>query len=180
MKLENKELRQQLADNASLWHDLQHDLVTLNAIPEGKGRRQQVSLFTARPWPRRASHLSAAQGACGGGWGAVGEMPCRRDSPTFNHQLISHELLLYILCPCTLLSACFNLRQPEPAGSCVAHASHANASRAIQHRLLEYKKQTRQKIIHLWAEAFGGVGAGDTEDDDQVLQQPSGEAQQEP
>ncbi|KAL0041539.1 hypothetical protein WJX79_006848 [Trebouxia sp. C0005] len=40
MKLENKELRQQLADNAALWRDLQHDLVTLNGIPEGKGRRQ--------------------------------------------------------------------------------------------------------------------------------------------
>ncbi len=43
MKLENKELRQQLADNAALWRDLQHDLVTLNGIPEGKGRRQVVS-----------------------------------------------------------------------------------------------------------------------------------------
>ena len=43
MKLENKELRQQLADNAALWRDLQHDLVTLNGIPEGKGRRQMVS-----------------------------------------------------------------------------------------------------------------------------------------
>ena len=42
MKLENKELRQQMADNTTLWHDLQHDLVTLNGIPEGKGRRQQV------------------------------------------------------------------------------------------------------------------------------------------
>ncbi|DBB08551.1 TPA: WD repeat-containing protein 49 [Trebouxia sp. C0006] len=40
MKLDNKELRQQLADNAALWKDLQHDLVTLNGIPEGKGRRQ--------------------------------------------------------------------------------------------------------------------------------------------
>ena len=48
MKLENKELRQQLADNASLWHDLQHDLVTLNSIPEGKGRRQQVRLVMKR------------------------------------------------------------------------------------------------------------------------------------
>lgn len=43
MKLENKELRQQLTDNAALWRDLQHDLVTLNGIPEGKGRRQVVS-----------------------------------------------------------------------------------------------------------------------------------------
>ncbi len=43
MKLENKELRQQMADNAALWKDLQHDLVTLNGIPEGKGRRQMVS-----------------------------------------------------------------------------------------------------------------------------------------
>ena len=42
MKLENKQLRQQLADHTALWLDLQHDLVVLNGIPEGKGRRQQV------------------------------------------------------------------------------------------------------------------------------------------
>ena len=42
MKLENKELRQQLADKASLWHDLQRDLVSLSTMPEAKGRRQQV------------------------------------------------------------------------------------------------------------------------------------------
>ena len=43
MKMENKELRQRLADDAALWQDLQHDLTALNSMPEGKGRRQQVS-----------------------------------------------------------------------------------------------------------------------------------------
>ena len=43
MKMENKELRQRLADDATLWQDLQHDLTALNAMPEGKGRRQEVS-----------------------------------------------------------------------------------------------------------------------------------------
>ena len=43
MKMENKELRQRLADDAALWQDLQHDLTTLNSMPEGKGHRQQVS-----------------------------------------------------------------------------------------------------------------------------------------
>ena len=42
MKLENKQLRHQLADQAALWTKLQHDLLLLNGIPEGKGRRQQV------------------------------------------------------------------------------------------------------------------------------------------
>ena len=42
MKTENKQLRQQLADQASLWSKLQHDLLLLNGIPDGKGRRQQV------------------------------------------------------------------------------------------------------------------------------------------
>ena len=43
MKLENKELRQRVADDGALWQDLQHDLAALNTMPEGKGRRQQVS-----------------------------------------------------------------------------------------------------------------------------------------
>ncbi|KAL3160819.1 WD repeat-containing protein 49 [Trebouxia sp. C0009 RCD-2024] len=41
MKLENKQLRQRLADDATLWQELQHDLAALNTMPEGKGRRQQ-------------------------------------------------------------------------------------------------------------------------------------------
>ena len=44
MKTENKQLRQQLADQASLWSKLQHDLLLLNGVPDGKGRRQQVHL----------------------------------------------------------------------------------------------------------------------------------------
>lgn len=55
MKLENKQLRQRLADDATLWQELQHDLATLNTMPEGKGRRQQVRL---KPW--HASFMSAA------------------------------------------------------------------------------------------------------------------------
>lgn len=42
MKVENKQLRQRLADDATLWQELQHDLATLNTMPEGKGLRQQV------------------------------------------------------------------------------------------------------------------------------------------
>ena len=36
MKTENKQLRQQLADQATLWSKLQHDLLLLNGVPEGR------------------------------------------------------------------------------------------------------------------------------------------------
>ena len=64
MKMENKELRQRLADDAALWQDLQHDLAALNSMPEGKGRRQQVS------------HTSV-QGASGLAWGEGREAGAR-------------------------------------------------------------------------------------------------------
>ena len=50
MKTENKQLRQQLADQASLWSKLQHDLLLLNGIPDGKGRRQQVHPLCMVQW----------------------------------------------------------------------------------------------------------------------------------
>ena len=57
LKLENKQLQQRLADKGALWRDLQHDLVALNAVPEGKGRRQQVSVFSLRQYIAKDRHM---------------------------------------------------------------------------------------------------------------------------
>lgn len=73
MKMENKELRQRLADDAALWQDLQHDLAALNSMPEGKGHRQQVSQPSVKSLP------GAVRLRLGVGWGrGKGLWLCRR------------------------------------------------------------------------------------------------------
>ena len=64
MKLENKQLRQQLADKAALWHDLQHDLVALNGMREGKGGRQQVSTSALKPVVPHGQHACNSATSC--------------------------------------------------------------------------------------------------------------------
>lgn len=58
MKTENKQLRQQLVDQASLWSKLQHDLLMVNGLPETKGRRQQVHALTHPPTPSLTHSLT--------------------------------------------------------------------------------------------------------------------------
>lgn len=42
MRGEAEAIRKQVAKQAAVWTNLQHDLVGLKAVPESKGKRQQV------------------------------------------------------------------------------------------------------------------------------------------